>query len=353
MIIKFSKSIIENILSTMINFTEKKDNSLITSHILLEVTDKIIIKATDKEFGIEYIDTTSEIIEKGSTTLNGKKFYEIIKALNDDFITLEKTDNIVSIIQNHSIYKLQTFEAKEFPEFPNINNFEKIKLNSIDFIDGLKKIFPVIDNNNPKYELNGALIDIKENELNLVATDTKRLALYNIKENSQKELQIIIPKKAISEIKKLFFDDFEIYYNEINLIIKSNNITFFTQLINGKFPDYKRIIPNEYQTIISLNKTSFLKAIKQIIIISNDIKIDIENNQMFFESISDETFEAKTDIEIESNIQDFKFAVNSRFLLDFINSVDEDTIQMCLNNPNIPFTLKSKNFQTIVMPLTI
>jgi len=74
---------------------------------------------------------------------------------------------------------------------------------------------------------------------------------------------------------------------------------------------------------------------------------------MFFESISDETFEAKTDIEIESNIQDFKFAVNSRFLLDFINSVDEDTIQMCLNNPNIPFTLKSKNFQTIVMPLTI
>jgi len=123
MIIKFSKSIIENILSTMINFTEKKDNSLITSHILLEATDKIIIKATDKEFGIEYIDTTSEIIEKGSTTLNGKKFYEIIKALNDDFITLEKTDNIVSIIQNHSIYKLQTFEAKEFPEFPNIKNF--------------------------------------------------------------------------------------------------------------------------------------------------------------------------------------------------------------------------------------
>jgi len=68
MIIKFSKSIIENILSIMINFTEKKDNSLITSHVLLEATDKLIIKATDKEFGIEYIDETSEIIEKGKTT---------------------------------------------------------------------------------------------------------------------------------------------------------------------------------------------------------------------------------------------------------------------------------------------
>ena len=353
MLIKFSKSIIENILSIMINFTEKKDNSQITSHILLEADDKLIIKATDREFGLEYTDETTEIITKGKTTINGKKFYEIIKALNDDYITLEIVDNIAFISQNHSIYKLPTFESNEYPEFPDIKNFQKISLNSIEFIDGLKKIFAVIDNNNPKYELNGALIDITKDKLNLVATDTKRLALYEIDEKAQQEIKLIIPKKAISEIKKLFFDNFEIYYNEINLIIKSNNIMFFTQLINGKFPDYKRIIPNEYQHIININKLALTKAIKQIIIISNEIKITIDNNKMIFESISDETFEAKTDIEINSNVEDFTFAVNSRFLLDFINSVDEDNIDLCLNNPNIPFTLKSKNFQTIVMPLTI
>jgi len=74
---------------------------------------------------------------------------------------------------------------------------------------------------------------------------------------------------------------------------------------------------------------------------------------MLFESISDETFEAKTDISIQTNLEDFTFAVNSRFLLDFINSVDDDNIELCLNDSNIPFTLKNKNYQTIVMPLTI
>ena len=350
--LKLSKSIIENILTNAINFLEKKDNSQITSHLLLEANEKLIIKATDREFGIEYIDESCEIIQKGKITINGKKLYEIIKALNDDFINIELEENTAIISQNHSIYKLPTFEANEFPEFPNISNLEKLSFNSLDFIEGLKKTLLVIDSNNPKYELNGALLDITKENLNIVATDTKRLALYKVDNNTDQELQIIIPKKAIAEIRKLFIDNFEIYFDNIYLIIKSNNITFFTQLINGKFPDYKRIIPNDYKYIIKLNKTTFTKAIKQINIISNEIKITIQNNKMLFESISDETFEAKTDIEIVSDIESFTFAVNSKFILDFLNVIDEE-LEICLNEENIPFTLRDKNFQTIIMPLTI
>ena len=349
--VKFSKAIIDNILSILINFTDKKDNSQITSHIYIEANDKIIFRATDNEFGVEYIDNVSQIIEKGSTTINGKRFYEIIKALNDDYIDIEIEENTAIISQNHSIYKLPTFEAHEFPSFPN-EDFKNIKLNHLDFIDGLKKILPVIDTNNPKYELNGALIDTTNN-LNLVATDTKRLALVTIDENIKEDMQIIIPKKAIAEIKKLFIDDIELFINETYLMIKSKNITFFTQLINGKFPDYKRIIPDSYNYILDLDKHSFIQALKQINIISNEVKIDITQNKIEFESISTETFEAKTDIEIDTKIDKFTFAVNSKFVLDFLNNIDEDKFQMCLNEENIPFTLQSKNFQTIIMPITI
>ena len=350
--LKFSKSIIDNILSTAINFIDKKDESQITSHILIEADEYITIKATDKEFGITYLDKNSEIIEKGKTTINGKKFLNIIKALNDDFIYLKVENNIATITQNHSIYKLPTFDANEFPEFPDINEYQKIELNSIEFIEGLKKISPVIDTNNPKYELNGALIDISEN-LNLVSTDTKRLALYSINQDIEKNFSLIVPKKAINEIKKLFLDNFEIYYNTTNLIIKSQNITFFTQLINGKFPDYKRIIPSSYRETIKINKNSFIKAIKQINIISEEIKLTINNTTLNLESLSDETFQAKTDIEIKSELENFIFAVNSRFLLDFLNVVDSEMIDLCVNEENIPFTLRDNNFQTIIMPLTI
>jgi len=351
--LKFTKSIIENNLSITSNFIEKKDNSQITSHILLEADEILTIKATDKEFGIILTDNSTEIIEKGKTTLNGKKFYEIIKALNDDFIEIEIVNNIATISQNHSVYKLSTFDANEFPKFPNIQNTQKIFVNDIFFTEALKKILPVIDINNPKYELNGALVSIEENSINLISTDTKRLALFSFDKNNTTQTEIIIPKKSIAEIRKLFLNDFELYFDNINLIVKGQNKTFFTKLINGKFPDYKRIIPDSYEEIITINKAKFLKAIKQINVISNEIKLIIKKNKMEMESISNETFEAKTDIEINSNLEDFQFAVNSKFILDFINVIDDETFEICLNEENIPFTLKNKNFSTIIMPLTI
>ena len=83
----------------------------------------------------------------------------------------------------------------------------------------------------------------KDNSINLVATDTKRLAIMQIEQPTEHNFTLIIPKKAISEIQKLFFDNIEIFYDENTLIANSAHFTFYTKLINGKFPDYARIIP--------------------------------------------------------------------------------------------------------------
>jgi DNA polymerase-3 subunit beta len=351
--LKFTKSIIENNLSVAINFVEKKDNSQITSHLLIIAQESLLIKATDKEFGIELKDKSTEILEKGKATINGKKFYEIIKALNDDFIYLETKNNIATITQNNSVYRLPIFDADEFPEIPSIKDAKEIKVEPFVFIDGLKKILPVIDTNNPKYELNGALLNINNKTIDLVSTDTKRLAIVSIKNNNSNEIELIIPKKAISEIRKLFINDFKLFFDGINLIIQSKNIKFFTKLINGKFPNYQRIIPQNYKTIIKLNKNEFIKKIKQITVISNEIKFIINVNILEFNSISEETFEAKTQMNIESNLENFIFAANSKFILDFLSVIDDEIFELCLNDSNIPFTLRNKKFQTIIMPLSI
>jgi len=350
--LKFTKSIIENNLAIAINFIEKKDNSQITSHLLIDAEKFLSIKATDKEFGIELKDTSTEILEKGKTTINGKKFYEIIKALSDDFIYLEIENNTAIITQNNSLYKLPVFDANEFPEFPEVANEEEIKIDPTIFMEGLKKILPVIDINNPKYELNGALLNINEN-IDLVSTDTKRLALFSTKKENQKNLELIIPRKSIIEIRKLFISDFQMFFDGINLIIKSKTIQFFTKLINGKFPNYQRIIPNSYKTILKLNKSEFIKKIKQITVISNDVKFTINNSNLELSSISEDSFEAKTTMNIESNLENFIFAANSKFILDFLNVIDNEIFELCLNESNVPFTLKDNNFQTIIMPLSI
>ena len=190
--------------------------------------------------------------------------------------------------------------------------------------------------------------------ISFASTDTRRLAVVNINNASQSELSIIIPKKAIIEIQKLFFDNIELYYDETNLIIHSQQYTFFTKLINGKFPEYSRIIPKEIKHTLLLPKVNMIDAIKQITTISADVKVTLHNETIVFESLSDDNIEAKTEISFNTGFSEpFTLAINSRYLLDFLNTINNSEFNMGLNEGNLPFILSDENFKTVVMPIVI
>lgn len=353
--ISVAKSTLENILNHLQNFTEKKDASQITSHILFATDDSsLCIKATDFEYGLQATTSSIEIREQGSATANGKKILDIVKRLKDQEIILQTDSNSLLIKQGRSNFKLPMFDGSAFPNFPNYEGSPKIEISSDKLINSVKKIIPAIDTNNPKFELNGALIDIKEYALNFVATDTRRLAYVKFDNPSVNKLSIIIPKKAIIEMQKLFTDDVELYYNETNLIVQSNNYLFFTKLINGHYPDYERIIPKETRHNLVLPKDQIVESIKLINSISSDIKITIQDGQIIFESLSEENSEAKTECQVNTGISEsFTLAVNSRYVLNFLEQIDEESFMMGLNEPNLPFVLKSENFSTIIMPIIL
>jgi DNA polymerase III subunit beta len=353
--ITVSKSIIENILVYAQPFLEKKDTSQITSHVYLNVNDsKLTIKATDYEIGFEVSTDKINIISSGSITANGKKLLDIIRILKDGEINLEVKNEMLYISQAHSNFKLPTFSYNEFPEFPSYEGKARISIESHSLIESLKKITPAIDTNNPKFELNGALIDIKQDSINFASTDTRRLAIVNIPNKSASELSIILPKKAIIEIQKLFFDNIELYYDDTNLIIHSEQYTFFTKLINGKFPEYSRIIPKEVSNTLVLPKAIMIDSIKQITTISSDVKITFLNNFITFESLSDDNIEAKTEISYNTNFtEEFVIAINSKYLLDFLNTINSSEFSIGLNEGNLPFLLVDDNFKTVVMPIVI
>ena len=348
--IKIQKPVFESIVNQIVPFTEKKDNTQITSHVLIIANENLILKATDKEIGLK-IKTDAEILKKGKITINAKKLSDIIKALQNKEIEIKKEEDTIIITQENSIYKLSTFNTEEFPDFPNPNDLNKFNINQDIFSDAIKKIFPVIDTNNPKYELNGALLNIKE-KTDFVATDTRRLALYKTKATG-KEIKIIVPKRSISEIKRILQNDMEIFYDEVYLILKNKNTLFFTKLINGKYPAYEKIIPNKFKYSLNLPKNEFLSHLKQISIISNEVKITIQKDEIIFESFTDENIKAKTSFKTKTEIENFVFAVNSKYITDFLNVISSETFNLNLNEPNIPFELKDENFITIVMPLNI
>ena len=353
--ISIAKSVLENILIYVQPFLEKKDTSQITSHVYFSaLTQGFSAKATDYEIGLTIKSDQVEIIENGMVTANGRKLLEIVKILKDDDITLESNNNFLHITQNESKFKLPIFDSIEFPTLPGFEGKAKIDIDSTTLIRSLKKITPAADNNNPKFELNGALIDIKHSQINFVATDTRRLAFVTIDKESNEELMLILPKKAIIEIQKLFNSNIELYYDETYIIIHSDSFTFSTKLINGKFPDYNRIIPKDTKHTLTLSKAMIIDAIKQITTISNDMKLTFNDNEILFESLSDDNIEAKTKISVPTPFnEEFILAINSRYILDFLGQIDGDQFQISINESNLPFILSSDNFKTIVMPIVV
>jgi len=353
--IEIKKGLLEQLLGQMQPFLEKKDMSQITSHLYLNATNgSLEVKATDYETGLQSSVEDVNVIKEGEATANGKKLLDIVRILKDRPITLETREDHLIITQDTSKFKLPMFNPSEFPTFPQTENLARIDLGSETFISSLKKIAPAIDTNNPKYELNGALIDIKQDRINFVATDTRRLALVTIETALDKELSLIIPKKAILEIQKIFFDELTIYYDENNLIITNDRYLFFTKLINGRYPDYERIIPKSLAFTLKLPKAAMIEAIKQITIISNEIKLTFLKDRIIFKNLSDENIEAQTEMEVSTPFEEkFVMAVNSKYILDFLAQTETEEFEMGINEAELPFELKENNFITIVMPIVI
>ncbi len=351
--IRANKQIIESILINLQPFLEKKDASQITSHIFFTTQhDKCIIKATDSEIGLQITTDHIVIEDEGAFTANGKKLLDIIRILKDDEIVLELLNDTLIIKQKNSKFKLPTFDPLTYPQFPTIEEKPKISLDSLSLIQNLKKISPAIDTNNPKFELNGALINITPNATDLVGTDTRRLAITTIPNENNESLSLIVPKKATLEIQKLFLDEIDIYFDETNLIITNNNYFFYTRLINGKFPDYQRIIPTSTKHQITLPKKEMIDAIKMITTISQEIKMTLLSDTIIFNSLSADNVEAKTELEIHTGLENkFEISFNSKYILDFISQTTKNEFVMEFNEPTLPFIVKEDNFITIIMPI--
>lgn len=351
--VKINKNALESIVTNTKTYLEKRDASAITSHIYLSAMNKILfIKATDYEIGLAYKQSNVEIIDEGEATANGKKLLDIISSLKDGEITLETIQNYLFIKQNQSKYKLPMFKAEDFPKFPSLEGKNKFNIDSARFSRSLKKILPCIDSNNPKFELNGAYIDIKNNYINLVGTDTKRLGIYKLDIPNENEFSIIIPKKAINEIQKLFYDNIEIYYDENILIANSQNFEFYTKLINGKFPQYERAIPREIKKRIRLNRNLMVDSMKTISILSDEMKITFMPKEILFESVIEDNSEAKTTIKFNTGLdENFSFVIKSRYLLDFLGSIEESEFDLEFNSPDMAIVVLSENLKTVIMPI--
>jgi len=348
-----------------VNYANKftATNGEFLGQVILSGKDGLLtIKATDnvETISVKNISFTSNDMTIDSfkeISLDGKKFHKVLKALKGDYVSLEISTNKVLVKSNRSKIKLDLFE-----EVQQIN-IEAEKENSIileldeKLIDGFNKITHAISDNNAKYELNGALIKVTENTMNIVSTDTKRLPIATLEVDST-DFEVILPKKGITSIVDLFVG-YKKRNKKLNLVasiqddcivITTENISYSIKLINGKFPEFERIVPKNLREEVSLSRALILEMVQEAAVLSEELVVSINYD---FITIGDMNGDTEVIEEIELNTE-FRFGINSKNFNDFLNSTNEDSINIGFNEPNMPIVLStSSNHKEVVMPLVL
>ena len=252
---KFSveKNVLFKSLSHVQSIVEKKNTLPILSNILLEAKgNSLILSATDMDISITD-KLNCNIIEEGSTTVSAHTIYDIIRKLpeSSEIEIISNDGKILTLRAGKSKFSLGCLPKKDFPLIELEDSDNQLSIDSQKFLKLINKTRFAISNEETRYFLNGIYFHKIQREnkdfLSLVATDGHRLAKFDFEQNLDDIPGVIIPKKTINELCKLLAD----YHEEIKIELNSNKIIFFvddsiliSKLIDGNFPDYKRVIPN-------------------------------------------------------------------------------------------------------------
>ena len=350
MTFKADKTILQNALTQLSPFLEKKDLKAPTSNYFFKIDNCVLtLAATDYNFSLKLELTSIYDATDGEFLVNGNSLLSTIKRLKNGEVEFNLKGDELEIKQGRSKLKLQTLSTESYPNINITENLKSIDINSNILLGAIQKCLFSVATNSPKYELNAMLIEFGKS-LNVVATDTRTLAICKNDLSSGEDNQLLIPKNSLIEMQKIMIDECEYLFNDTYLQIKGKDLVFTTKLINGKFPDYKRVIPSETTYNFSIPTNELIDNIKLITAIEDLVKITFSEDSILLET-GEGKLTNSTEIKLTQKCDEpITIKVSATQLLNALNNVDNMLFDLGINEPKLPFVIKDKNFTVINMP---
>lgn len=374
-LIKATRDAILKPLQQVAGIVEKRHTLPILSNILItKQGPKVSFISTDIEMQITASASIGAGTENESTTVSARKLVDILKALpTNDEVTLSLAAQKLSITQNRSKFSLQTLPSTEFPTVVRSDQFPaRVQLAQKDVKRLLHLVSFSMAQQDIRYYLNGMLIVVDKSHLKAVATDGHRLAFAQITianaENltladQAEKIEVIIPRKAISELQKTLRDDdqevtIEIASNQARFIL--DDLEILSKLIEGRFPDYQRVIPQNHNKKIDFNRELLLGALARVAILTSDkfkgVRLILSPDQLRISSTNAEQEEAQEDIAIEYQGELLDIGFNVQYLIEVLTTLHADAICLSLldqNSSALLTTSTDPEFRYVVMPMRI
>ncbi|MDC2992538.1 DNA polymerase III subunit beta [Pelagibacteraceae bacterium] len=358
-------------LSHLQGIVDKKNSLPILSNILIDAKDSALtLSSTDMDISIiEKIDC--KVLEEGSTTINSQILYDIVRKIDDnsEIEIISNDGKLLTLRADGSRFSLACLPKEDFPIIDQENPGNTIKINSKIIFKLIDKTKFAISNEETRYFLNGLYFNITKDQNNsivtLVGTDGHRLAKFshNIEDNIDQVSGVIIPKKTIYELSKLLAEiekDVLISISSNKIVFNIGNIIFISKLIDGSFPDYKRVIPKDNSNILKINREILLSAVDRVSTIANDkspvIKFKLLQNVLNLNTINNESSTASEDLKINYNGDEIEIGFNSKYIMDIVNNLEDEEISINLKDNTSPIVAlenSNSNLVYVLMPMRV
>lgn len=354
------KENLKNNISIIERFTGKNINLPILNNILINVKDgNLILSATNLEIGAE-ISSPCKVIKDGSITIPAKVFSQVVQSLDGNKVNIEEKNSILEIKTEDSSVKINGVSSKEFPIIPRVKKIShSFNIDGRDFVDAINSVLTSVSLSEIKPEISGVYFSVYGDILRVVGTDTFRLAEKKIRLSKKNEsVSFILPRNTAFEIGRLGGE------GEIKLNIGDNQIEFnfenffiISRLIEGKFPDYEGIIPKNFETSFEIKKEELIKRIKASSVLSsklNDITLKLDSNSLKIVTSNPEIGDYVSSFELNSKPNPVIASFNYRYLLDGLESINDESIYFQINSETNPALIRGKDdseFIYIIMPI--
>ena len=353
-----------NHLNNVIGVVDRKQTMPILGHILVTGNSgEITVTATDLEVQISSV-FKANISDDFSITLPGRKLFDILRSLGNTEVELSASNETVTLKTDKSKFSLQQLPANEFPLFDNNESEQSFTMAQADLSSVFNKTQFAMAQQDVRFYLNGLLLEISPESINVVGTDGHRLAKTNlgIDKKNINEQSCIVPRKAIQELTRSLSDDkdckISLLDNQASFTYSS--VTLTTKLIDGTFPDYNRVIPNETTTNILLDSKLLKPALQRVSILANEkfkgVRIDIDDNRITISSENPEQEQAVEDLDIDSTNTKLSIGFNVSYLIDAVNACSGELVTLGVNDESTSALItdpSDPNTKYVVMPMRL
>jgi DNA polymerase-3 subunit beta len=367
-VLKTTQERVLNVLQSVSGIVERRHTLPILANVLIRKTGQVLqFTTSDLEIQIRTEADLEGDAGQFTTTVGARKLIDILRSMpSDQTVSLESSQNKLILKGGKSRFTLQTLPAEDFPLVQESSSFgpafsvpQKILkqlLNQVSFSMAVHDI---------RYYLNGILFVAEGKQLSLVATDGHRLAFASstLENDVQQRQEVILPRKTVLELQRLLSDkegSIEMQFASNQAKFSFDGMEFVTKLVEGKFPDYNRVIPKGHKNNITLGRLPLLACLQRTAILTSEkfkgVRLNLEPGVLRVASSNAEQEEAVDELEIDYSGDAIEIGFNVTYLMDVLGNMDQDMVRIDLADSNSSALVTipdNEQFKYVVMPMRI